>query len=98
MTTATDEHARIGMNSNTSLHYSARRLGICVGLKLLTVTNAALYFVLALLHLGLRIPLGFWTVSVPEPIPRRRWWRLLSERVWQRPRWHGPFMRVANGD
>ena len=64
MTTATDEHARIGMNSNTSLHYSARRLGICVGLKLLTVTNAALYFVAALL----------------------------------RPRWHGPFMRVANGD
>jgi hypothetical protein len=53
--------------------YSAASLGSPtrhhVGLKLLTVANAALYIVAALLHLGLRIPLGFGTVSVPEPIP-----------------------------
>jgi hypothetical protein len=57
------------MNSDTSPHVSARREGTAFGLKLLTVVNAALYFVAALLHLGVRIPLGFVTLSVPEPIP-----------------------------
>jgi hypothetical protein len=53
----------------TSIQLSARRSGTATGLKLLTVVNAALYFVAALLHLGVRIPLGFVTLGVPEPIP-----------------------------
>jgi hypothetical protein len=53
----------------TSIQLSARRGGIAFGLKLLTVVNAALYFVAALLHLGVRIPLGFVTLGLPEPIP-----------------------------
>jgi hypothetical protein len=57
------------MNGDTPLHLSARREGTAFALKLLTVVNAALYFVAALLHLGMRIPLGFVTLSVPEPIP-----------------------------
>jgi hypothetical protein len=57
------------MNGDISLHVSARREGTAFGLKLLTVVNAALYFVAALLHLGVQIPLGFVTLSVPEPIP-----------------------------
>lgn len=57
------------MNSDTSLHLSARRESATFGLKLLTMANAALYFVAALLHLGVWIPLGFVTLSVPEPIP-----------------------------
>jgi hypothetical protein len=43
-------------------------------LNLLTVANAALYFVAAPLHLGLRIPLGFVTLSFPyltEPSVRK---------------------------
>jgi hypothetical protein len=57
------------MNGDTSRHLSARREGTALGLMLLTVANAALYYVAALLHLGVRIPLGFVTLSVPEPIP-----------------------------
>jgi hypothetical protein len=57
------------MNGDTSLHLSARRDGTAFGLKLLTMVNAALYFLAALLHLGVQIPLGFVTLSVPEPIP-----------------------------
>jgi hypothetical protein len=57
------------MNGDTSRHLSAGREGTAFGLKLLTVTNAVLYVVAALLHLGVRIPLGFVTLSVPEPIP-----------------------------
>jgi hypothetical protein len=57
------------MNGDTPLHLSARREGTAFELKLLTVVNAALYFVAALLHLGVRIPLGFVTLSVPQPIP-----------------------------
>jgi hypothetical protein len=53
----------------TSIQLSARRGGIAFGLKLLTVVNAALYLVAALLHLGVQIPLGFATLGVPEPIP-----------------------------
>jgi hypothetical protein len=57
------------MNGDTSLHLPVRREGIAFGLTPLTVANAALYFVAALLHLGVRIPLGVGTLSVPEPIP-----------------------------
>ncbi len=57
------------MNCDTSLHLSARRESATFGLKLLTMANAALYFVAALLHLSVPIPLGFVTLSVPEPIP-----------------------------
>ena len=57
------------MNSDTPLHLSARRESATFGLKLLTMANAALYFVAALLHLGVWIPLGFVTLSVTEPIP-----------------------------
>ena len=35
----------------------------------MTVANVTLYIVAAVLHLGVRIPLGFATLSVPEPIP-----------------------------
>jgi hypothetical protein len=38
-------------------------------LRLLTVANAALYFLAAILHLGIRIPAGFVTLAFPEPIP-----------------------------
>jgi hypothetical protein len=47
------------MNGDTSLHLSARPDGTAFGLKLLTVVNAALYFVAAVLHLGVRTPLSF---------------------------------------
>ncbi len=57
------------MNCDTSLHLSARRESATFGLKLLTMAYAALYFVAALLHLSVPIPLGFVTLSVPEPIP-----------------------------
>jgi hypothetical protein len=57
------------MNGATAQHRSARRDGTAFGLKLLTVLNAALYLVAALIHLGVRIPLGFVTLRVPEPIP-----------------------------
>jgi hypothetical protein len=41
-----------------------------LALGLVTVANAALYFVVAILHLGVDIPLGVVTLGLPdEPIP-----------------------------
>jgi hypothetical protein len=41
-----------------------------LALGLVTVANAALYFVVAILHLGVDIPLGAVTLGLPdEPIP-----------------------------
>ena len=57
------------MNSDTALHLSARRERATFGVTLLTMATAALYFVAALLHRGVWIPLGFVTLSVPEPLP-----------------------------
>jgi len=37
-------------------------------LPLVTVVNAALYLGAALLHLGVRVPLGFVTLAFPQPI------------------------------
>ena len=48
---------------------SLRRDRLTWGLALLTMANVALYLVAAALHLGMSIPLGFTTLSVPEPIP-----------------------------
>ncbi len=57
------------MNGDTSQRPSPRRAHTAFGLRLLTVANAALFFVAAVLHLGVRIPLGPVTLRVPEPIP-----------------------------
>lgn len=57
------------MIAHTPQRVLVRRDGILFGLAPLTVANAALYFVAAALHLGVRIPLGFATLGVPEPIP-----------------------------
>jgi hypothetical protein len=59
------------MNGGRSQHATAGRIRAAFGLTLVTVANAALHFV-AVLHLGVRIPLGFVTLSVPEPIPGDR--------------------------
>ena len=48
---------------------SPRRDRLTWALVLLTMANVALYLVAAALHLGLSVPLGFTTLSVPEPIP-----------------------------
>ena len=40
-----------------------------LALGLLTLANAALYFVAAILHLGVRIPLGPVGLAFPEAIP-----------------------------
>jgi hypothetical protein len=60
---------RNGMNGDTSQRPSPRRAHTAFGLTLLTVANAALFFVAAVLHLGVRIPFGPVTLRVPEPIP-----------------------------
>jgi hypothetical protein len=38
-------------------------------LGLVTAANATIYFIAALLHLGIAVPLGFATLTFPEPIP-----------------------------
>jgi hypothetical protein len=57
------------MDGAGSQHPSAGRDRVTLGLAIVTVGNVALYTVAAVLHLGVRIPLGFATLAVPEPIP-----------------------------
>jgi len=57
------------MDGATSQHSSAGQDRVTLGMALVTVGNVALYTVAAVLHLGVRIPLGFATLAVPEPIP-----------------------------
>jgi hypothetical protein len=57
------------VNGDTQRHRSVRRQRAAFELTLLTVANAAVFFAAAVLHLGVRIPLGFATLAVPEPIP-----------------------------
>ncbi len=39
-------------------------------LRVLTAANAALYFLAAVLHLGVKLPFGFVTLGFPQPIPQ----------------------------
>ena len=57
------------MDGAASKHSSVGRDRVTFGLAIVTVGNVALYIVAAVLHLGVRIPLGFATLAVPEPIP-----------------------------
>jgi hypothetical protein len=57
------------MDGASSQDASPRRDRLTWALVLLTMANVALYLVAAALHLGLSVPLGFTTLSVPEPIP-----------------------------
>lgn len=86
------------MNGRTPQQILVRRDGVTIGLALLTVANAALYFVAAVLHLGVRVPLGFATLGVPSRFPRRPWWRRSSEPAWPAPQWPCSFTRAASGD
>ena len=56
------------MDDAGSPSVSARRGQPLWGLTLLAAANVVLYLVAALLHLGVSIPVGFATLSVPEPI------------------------------
>jgi len=57
------------MDGARSQHSSAGRDRVTLGFVIVTVGNVSLYTVAAVLHLGVRIPLGFATLAVPEPIP-----------------------------
>src|SRR5262245_20697897 len=57
------------MTSGITHQPSARRGSITLAFGLLTVANAELYVIAAVLHLGVTIPLGPVTLGFPEPIP-----------------------------
>jgi hypothetical protein len=58
------------MSRDINQIYSRRRELIALVLKPVTVVNATLYFVVAILHLGVKVPLGVATLGLPdEPIP-----------------------------
>ena len=57
------------MNSHALQLTAARSPRALTALPVLTAVNASLYLGAALLHLGVRVPLGFATLAFPGPIP-----------------------------
>ncbi len=58
------------MTSTTTQLSSNRSGSITRALGPVTAANAVLYLVAAVLHLGVRLPLGFATLGFPQPIPQ----------------------------